>query len=150
MSSNNEHDNVDDYSDNESNESDDENEDQDDDDQEENNEVDERIESSVVNIKDLLVDAENPCKCLKQRKCLFKDFLLNSSLNNINVEDCQKTKSLLNTKCINEDCTSMIYEFCLPVKNNTSIRVPTKCRLCFDTKIKSTDKVFALITEKQE
>ena len=110
----------------------------------------------LVNINELLNIPKNPCKCLNKEKCIFKNLLAQSKLDLDKENDLQKAKALLLFKCVNDDCQSLIYEFCLPVITKQKVRTRTKCLICYDnnslllSRSPTTDPLFKILSVKQE
>jgi hypothetical protein len=110
----------------------------------------------LVNINELLLIPKNPCKCLNKEKCIFKNLLVQTKLDLDKENDLQKATALLLFKCVNDDCQSLMYEFCLPVISKQKLRTRTKCLICYDndsllsSRNSTTDPLFKILSLKQE
>ena len=129
--------------------------------EEEEEEEDEDEEEDVDEIDEIENEEsqnQNPCGCLRGKKCYFINALQQIKLVDNDVEKVnEKISQMLQLKCINAaetGCCSLFYPFCVEVRNKKNNQVEkrllTKCKNCFDNSIKTTDAIFQILTRKQE
>ena len=133
-------------------------EDEEEDEEEEENEDDDEEEEEEEKEEENNDNLKNPCSCLRGRKCFFINALefLKVKHNMDNNQINNSINEMLQLNCINfceTNCQSKFYSLCVEVRdkktNKFKKQLLTKCKKCFDNTIKTTNKIFKILTDKQ-